>query len=153
VLGSVCQTGSAVGSTLTASHSPQVSTCSGLSVSAWTSASTWPDPYKKTIKHGVNGWDPTLYHCLTTGLNGSTYSTKTMLDVMQMSDGVTMQALGRYIGAALLNARAGKTPVLSEATVRSMWNAIALGPGFYEPTAGIHWGPAEVIAYIKTTIG
>ena len=94
-----------------------------------------------------------MYHCPTTGLNGTTYTGKTMLDVLKLADGIGIQSLGRYIGAALLNARSGKTPVLSEMTVRNMWNAIVAGPGFYEPTAGIKWGPAEIIAYIKTTIG
>jgi len=52
VLGVNCSTASAVGSTLHSSHSPQISSCSGLSVSTWTAASTqWPNPY---TKNGAN---------------------------------------------------------------------------------------------------
>jgi len=153
VLGATCMTNSAVGSTIT-SLTHQVSTCSGLTVSTWSApATTWPDPYKKTTRNGINGWDATLYHCATTGLSGTTYPGKTMLDVLKLADGTGVTSLGRYIGAALLNARSGKTPVLSEMTIRNMWNAIVAGPGFYEPTAGVKWSPAEIIAYIKTTMG
>ena len=43
-------------------------------------------------------------------------------------------------------------PVLSETTVRSMWNSY-LAKGYYEPTAGIHWGAPQIVAYIKSTMG
>ena len=35
--------------------------------------------------------------------------------------------------------------------VRAMWNDL-MNRGYYEPTAGIRWGAAEIVAYIKTTI-
>jgi hypothetical protein len=152
VLGIDCMTASTMGSTLHASHSPQILSCAGSSLASWMAATTWPDPYKKTTKHGANGWDATLYHCLTTGLGGTTFSGKTMLDVMQLSDDGSVRTLGRYITAALLNSRSNRTPVLSETTVRNMWNAY-LAPGYYEPTAGVRWGAPQIVAYIKTTMG
>jgi hypothetical protein len=82
----------------------------------------------------------------------SGFSGKSMLDVMNFTDDGGMKTLGRYISAALLNARSGRTPVLSETTVRQMWNALASGVPF-EPTAGVKWGPSEIVAYIKTTMG
>jgi hypothetical protein len=113
----------------------------------------WPDPYKKTSTSGPNGWAATPYICPTTGLmKVSGFSGKSMLDVMNFTDDGGMKTLGRYIGAALLNARSGRTPVLSETTVRQMWNALASGVPF-EPTAGVKWGPSEIVAYIKTTMG
>ena len=63
-----------------------------------------------------------------------------------------MKSLGRYITAALLNARSGRTPVLSETTVRRMWNDVASN-GYFEPTAGVRWGPSQIVTYIKSTIG
>ena len=149
VLGIDCMTASTMGSTLHASHSPQILTCSGSTLSSWMAATTWPDPYKKTT---INGWDATLYHCLTTGLGGTTFSGKTMFDVMQLSDDGSVRTLGRYVTAALLNSRSNKTPVLSETTVRSMWNSY-LAKGYYEPTAGIHWGAPQISPYIKSTSG
>jgi hypothetical protein len=51
----------------------------------------------------------------------------------------------------LLNARAGRSPMLSEAVVRNMWNDL-INRGYFEPTAGVRWGAAEIAAYIQTTI-
>jgi hypothetical protein len=73
-----------------------------------------------------------------------------MLDVIAADSSAA--GLGRYVTAALLNARAGRTPVLDEFGVRSMWNDV-VNRGYYEPTAGIQWGPAQIVAYIRTTMG
>jgi hypothetical protein len=36
--------------------------------------------------------------------------------------------------------------------VRRLWNDyVALG--YFEPTAGVQWGPAQIVAYIKSTMG
>jgi hypothetical protein len=74
-----------------------------------------------------------------------------MLQVLDIHEGgFGVQSMGRYIVAALLNARAGLTPVLSEATIRTVWND-TINRGYYEPAPGIKWGPSEIIAYVKTT--
>jgi hypothetical protein len=41
--------------------------------------------------------------------------------------------------------------MLSETVVRNMWNDL-ISRGYFEPTAGIRWGAAEIVAYIQTTI-
>jgi hypothetical protein len=92
----------------------------------------------------------TPFHCTTTGFGGSTYGAMSMLDVIGAD--TSSDGLGRYITAALLNARSGRTPVLDETGVRAMWNSIVNG-GYYEPTAGVQWGPGQVVAYLKTTMG
>jgi len=147
VLGVNCSTASAVGSTLHSSHSPQISSCSGLSVSTWTAASTqWPNPYTK------NGANATPYHCTTTGFNGTVFSGKVMLQVMNLADDGAKNSVGRYCAAALLNSRTNRTPVLSETTVRNIWNAY-VSLGYYEPTAGVRWGATQIVAYIQSTMG
>ena len=73
---------------------------------------------------------------------------------MSMYDVVNKTAsdsIGRYVVAALLNARSGRAPMLSEAIVRNMWNEL-VNRGYFEPTAGIRWSESQVVAYIKTTI-
>jgi len=60
-------------------------------------------------------------------------------------------ALGRHITAALLNAKAGLTPVLSEARVRSIWNE-CVNKGYFEPSAGIKWYPDQCVEYLVTTM-
>lgn len=135
-----------------ASHTGKTPTsCSGLSPTAWASNTSWPTPYHATTKNGRNGYDATLYHCVVTGLNGYTFSGDTLRGVLQLSDDGGTRSLGRYTAAALLNARKGLTPVLTETTVRQMWND-CISKGYYEPTAGVHWGAAQIITYIKSTL-
>jgi hypothetical protein len=93
----------------------------------------------------------TPYHCSTTGLGGHVFANKSMIEVIDLMQSGGLNSLGRYIVAALLNARSGRTPMLTETNVRAMWNDL-INRGYYEPTAGIRWGATEILAYIKTTI-
>jgi hypothetical protein len=93
----------------------------------------------------------TPYHCSTTGLGGHVFANKSMIEVIDLMQSGGLNSLGRYIVAALLNARSGRTPMLTETNVRAMWNDL-INRGYYEPTAGIRWGATEIVAYIKTTI-
>jgi len=154
VLGqTACLTASATSAGSTAAR--QASVCSGLTPSQWKSQATqWPSPYYATTqKSASGGQQATLFHCPTTGLNGRTYGDRTMLEVIDFAEGgAGASSLGRYIVAALLNARSGRTPVLTEAGVRAMWND-TINLGYYEATAGVRWGAAQCIAYLKTTMG
>ena len=150
VLGTQCTTCSAFTS-MTGSRVAAYSACTGRSPDTWAGTKTWPDPYHASDKNGANGYSATLYHCTTTGLNGTTFSPNTMLVVMQSPDDGGVVSLGRYIAAALLNARLGVTPVLSEALVRGMWNDY-LARGYFEPTAGVRWGAADLVRYIRSTM-
>jgi hypothetical protein len=99
---------------------------------------------------GPAGTNGTAFHCPTTGLNGQTFGSLTMLDVLSASGGA-YDALGRYTVAALLNAKSGRVHVLPESTVRNMWND-CVTRGYYEPAAGVRWGAAEIVAYMQKTI-
>jgi hypothetical protein len=105
---------------------------------------TAPTPQPTSNPAGDPG---TPYHCATTGLSGRAYTDRTMLDVLDIGDG-----LGNYFVAALLNARSGRTPVLTEEGVRKMWNDVVNG-GAYEPATGVRWTAQQVVAYIRTTMG
>jgi hypothetical protein len=138
-----------------------VSVCTGLTPEQWKAiADQWPSPYCATTQPGITyfqttigGQEPTKFHCPTTGLGGRVYGTRSMIDVIDLTQGGrNLDSLGRYIVAALLNARAGRTPVLNETGVRMMWNDL-VNRGYYEPTAGIRWTSAEIVAYLKTTMG
>jgi hypothetical protein len=151
VLGGQCAAASAF-SSLNGSHQTSVFTCAGKSPTAWESIKNWPDPYHGSTKPGAHGYSATAFHCPTTGLNGTTFYPKSMMEVMSLADDGSICTLGRYIGAALLNARSGLTPVLNESNVRGMWNGY-IASGYFQPAAGIKWGAAEIVAYIKTTLG
>jgi len=139
-------------------------------------ASVWPAPHTSTTTFGSTSTTttatqsstttfqdptatspfaphPTLYHCPTTGFGGRVFGNRSMMNVIDMTAGGTnIYTLGRYMVAALLNARAGRTPVLDESGVRNMWNDL-INRGYYEPTAGVRWGAQEIVAYIRTTMG
>jgi hypothetical protein len=168
VLGQVACTASAITSiNLQSSINHNCTITSGLSPEKWKAlADQWPSPYTGTttaatgrtityggITHTYGGasTSATAYHCTTTGLGGHVFAGKSMVDVIDMMQSGGLNSLGRYIVAALLNARSGRTPMLSETNVRAMWNDL-INRGYYEPTAGIRWGASEIVAYIKTTI-
>ena len=79
-----------------------------------------------------------------------------MMQVMMMNDGSNPWGLsdpdnlGMHIVAALLNARKGFTPILSESDVINMWNEWAT-KGYFEPTANVHWSSAQIVKYIQGT--
>ena len=137
----------------------------GYSPTRWISRSTsWPSPYSATSPQGqssawgqttyssTNSQTATLFHSPTTGFQGTVFGNGTMLDVLkQQAGGAGYAMLGMYVTAALLNAAAGRTPFLSEATVRAMWNDLLI-QGYYEPTAGIRWGATQVITYLQSTM-
>jgi len=154
VLGStVCQFASAAALSAGSNAMAKAQTCNGLRPDQWKMlAAQWPQPYC-----GTSAGDPqeqaTLYHCPATGFSGRIFGELTMLEVLDVGEGGPgLRGLGRYMVAALLNACCGRTPVLNETTVRSMWNDM-LNVGYYEPTAGVQWQAPEIIAYLNTTMG
>ena len=127
--------------------------CSGRTPGYWKQSqhfSAWTAPCYPTKVSGSGGHDATKFHSATTGFNGSQFDTKTMLQVMEMMGGGYI-ALGRHIAAALLNAAAGLTPVLSQTQVRNIWNEF-VSKGYYEPSAGIRWYPDQIVEYLVTTM-
>ena len=119
--------------------------CTGRTPGYWKQPqhfAAWPAPYFPT----------TVFPSATTGFKGTQFGTKTMLQVLETggnAGGYT--ALGRHITAALLNAAAGLTPVLSVTDVRNIWNEYVL-KGYFEPSAGIKWYPDQIVEYLVTTM-
>ena len=134
--------------------------CLGRSPGYWKTSQhfcEWLAPYQP-LKTGSTGYTcgavggkATLFHSTTTMFNGTQYVGKTMLDVLNLMGG-GVDALARHITAALLNAKAGLTPVLkAETNVRDIWNEF-VAKGFFEPSAGVHWGPDQIVTYLQTTM-
>ena len=94
----------------------------------------------------------TKFHSKTTGLGGKVFEGASMMDVLQQNaGGGRYQMLGRYVAAAMLNAAAGRTPHLDEGTIRQLWNDV-ITRGYFEPTAGVRWGPTEIVDYLRATM-
>lgn len=148
--------------------------CTGRTPGYWKVAQhgdEWPSPYKQGTcnKSGGMGNDgcsssPENWAGGTT-FHPELYGTKfmannkslTMNQVMIMNDssylGLTdKDNLGSHIVAALLNAASGKTDgVLTVAKVKTMWQECQI-KGYFEPITGVKWTPAQVVAYLKTTM-
>lgn len=149
-------------------------TCSGRTPGFWKMhAPEWPSPYLpgscstgnacNRVQHWTGG---TLFHPLFSGtqfmadIDGNPSTPKTSLSLMQvmmLSNGsnpwglTDPDNLGAHIVAALLNAKAELTPVLSEMDVMGMWNEW-VSKGYFEPTAGVKWSSAQIVDYLKTTM-
>lgn len=160
VLGNTaCATPSAAGSPGSNARTQQV--CQGMSASYWSSnPSAWPTPYVagtssssrlRTTAVGGSVTPATLFHSSTTGFAGTLFGGKPLSEVLQMPNTGT-QGAGKYCAAALLNARSGRTPPLTETIVRNLWNGL-ITRGYYEPTAGVKWYADDIVRYIRTTIG
>ena len=149
--------------------------CSGRTPGYWkTHPESWPSPYLpgscnggQNICNQAQNWkNGTLFHPLFSGtqfmadLDGNPGTPKTSLSLMQvlmLTNGgnpwglTDPDNLGAHIVAALLNAAAGLTPVLSVTDVIGIWNEWA-SKGYFEPTANVQWNSAQIVDYLKTTM-
>ncbi|HJU23431.1 MAG TPA: hypothetical protein VJ891_13065 [Casimicrobiaceae bacterium] len=148
VLAGQCMCASAMAGSLNGSVMHMASTCYGRTPTYWSSTHSWPTPFY------ANGSSATDFHSTTTGfatgVNGN-FGTQTMMHVINQQGTNSAYNVGAYISAAILNARMGYTPVLTEANVRNMWNQYA-ATGQFSPSAGIYWNGNQIIQYINTTM-
>lgn len=154
-----CKTPSGFISANLSSHgAPQ--TCAGLSPGYWaTHPGDWPSPYQvgspavKAIKKhpAINATPGTMFNDVTLGFHGGSYSGKGMMDVILLGGQGDPYQLGAHCVSALLNAKSGRTPILTEAQVRNIYNEYS-SKGYFEPTAGVHWLADEIVTYLKHTM-
>lgn len=143
-------------------------TCSGRSPGYFgTHSAQWPSPYEagsytdSEHKQAVESWSNTGsssgtmfkdsalgFHCSGYGSNYKNYS---MMQVIGLGGSGDPHQLGAHIIAALLNARMGWTPMLTEAQVKNMFNEYD-SKGYFEPTAGVKWYPEDIVNYLKSTM-
>jgi len=83
--------------------------------------------------------------------NGSIYVRYSMMQVIWLNGNQDPYQLGAHFVAAILNARLNLTPVLSASQIVNIFNEWNLS-GFYEPTAGVHWYAADIVAYLQSTL-
>lgn len=140
-------------------------TCSGLTPGGWQNTVThpWPSPYSPGTCTEINGggncktWanDGTMFNDPFLGFNctnnGLPFASRSMMQVILLNGQNDATQLGSHIVAALLNAKKGYTPVLTEAQVRNIFNEWDQN-GYFEPTAGVHWNSAEIVTYLQSTM-
>jgi hypothetical protein len=127
--------------------------CSGRTPGFWKQQhwfGKWRSPYfPVATKIGSITYPATPFGGSTTGFTPGPFSGKTMLEVLKTGGG-DAYTVGRHITAALLNAAAGLTPVLTTSAVVGIWNEYVT-KGYFEPTAGVHWNAAQIVEYLDTT--
>jgi len=131
--------------------------CTGRTPGYWKqpqSFGSWTPPCYPTTAGGpgghnaalLGGHNATLFDALFT----PHYPGKTLLDVLEMGGGPPND-VARHVVAALLNAMAGLTPVLTVAAVKGIWSEY-ITKGYFEPTAGVYWGDAQIVSYLVSTM-
>lgn len=154
------------------SHHGKTDYSNGCSPGYWKSRTDWPSPYTcGTLKNSpyCNSWDSwkdgestttkckDTYSCTGKLSNyayykkdGKTYA-YSLMQVLWMDGSQDPYQFGAHMCAALLNARKGWTPCLPEQKIKDMWYACDHN-GYYEPTAGVKWYPADCVNYLKSTM-
>lgn len=176
VLAAQCTSPSAAASGNLSQHGTPL-VCIGRTPGYWKNpkkASEWPTPYSQGTCGGSNGkgdksegcssspenWTGgTLFHAV---FGGDKFKKLSLTQVMALNNNSyqnisDIDNLGAHIVAALLNAASEKTAgVLSENAVIGMWNDWVnhggYPNGYFEPTAGVEWKSAQIVAYLKTTM-
>lgn len=160
--GFICKTASGFTSANLSNHGRTVS-CSGRTPGYWANHYDWPSPFKTgtctntKLKQSYTSWSNTgttsgtKYHDLSVGFYGTKYKTYSMMQVTLLGGTGDPYQLGAHCVAAILNARKGWTPVLTEAQVRNMYKEY-ITKGYFSPTAGVKWYAADIVKYLKTTM-
>lgn len=134
-------------------------TCSGLSPGYWgTHPVQWPMPYlpglcaKNPCTNAADwsGGTPfcSVFNCAG---NGTRYARYTLMQVIWLTGNLDPSQLGAYFIAAVLNARRGATPILTESQLVNIFNEWDF-KGFFEPTAGVKWYAPDIVTYLKSTM-
>jgi hypothetical protein len=151
---SQCQTGSMAASSLNTSHALRyLPVCSGCKPPHWCQNQNfyqWRSPCNPiTTTVGSIKRKATSFHSTATGFKSGPYGNMgTQTTLLQVLGG--SNALASHIAAALLNANASLTPVLTPTAVRTIWNEYA-SKGYFSPTAGVKWYPSQIVNYLLTT--
>jgi len=138
--------------------------CSGRTPGYWGTHYTWPSTYKTGTctntqqEQDYKSWSTnncTMYKDSTLGFHcngyGSGYLNYSMMQVILLGGVGDPYQIGAHCVAALLNARSGWTPVLTEAQVRNIFNEYNT-KGYFQPTAGVKWYPADIVKYLQSTM-
>jgi hypothetical protein len=119
--------------------------CTGRTQGYWKnlSADQWPSPF-------LPG---TLFNtAFNLSSSAAPFAGQTLLQVLTQGGGAPIYDVARTIVAALLNAAAGLTPVLTVQVVRHMWQEYSnTGFGFFSPSSGARWNHDELMDYLGTT--
>lgn len=113
--------------------------CAGRSPGYWKNHASWPIANRETA----------LFREVFSCRAGSPYYDVTLLKVLE-PQAFDKNKLGMHLTAAFLNAMAGLTPFLTVERIKSMFTEWQL-TGYFSPTAGVKWTPAQIVEYLDQT--
>ena len=120
----------------------KVSNCV-VSLNLARNADFWVSPLNSTSWSRANSTSQKAKFKNEIGAGGTTdYGNDSLYQVISSG-----QELDKCLVAALLNARCGWTPYLTEKTIKQMYSA----RGSYAPTPGARWSNFDIIDYLKKT--
>lgn len=140
-------------------------TCGGRSPGFWrTRVERWPSKYSTgTCATQTQGpcssynADGTPFHITVINAEGkrgvffgSSFGTRTLMQVLWLEGSGDPHRLGMHIVAALLNAATIPDYGMSENMVREIWRQVST-QGFYQPSVGDPMYPADVVMFIQNT--
>jgi hypothetical protein len=135
---STCKSPSGFLSGNASTHGPEP-ICQGRSPGYWKTHDGWPIPPDTKFSSIFNCAPSLAYKDFTLG----------KLIEPQKEDA---NKLAMHLIAALLNARMGWTPFLTEERIHSMFNEWQ-ADGTFSPSAGVDWDAAQIVLYLTATQG
>ena len=111
--------------------------CNGRSPDYWKQTASWPMSKKTKFAK--------MFGCNA----GSPFEQCTLAEMIAGHEADT-QKLCMYLTAALLNARSGWTPFLSEETIQAIYLEWR-NKGYFTPTANVQWMAADIVNYLRAT--
>jgi hypothetical protein len=116
--------------------------CAGLSPGYWVQTfHSWPAPLDRTVlKFGA------MFSC-----GGRADYSDILVQKLLSPQKFDTDNIGRHFAATYLNIKAGKISFLTIPSLQAMWLEW-LTTLRYKPTAGVTWGSAQIVAYLKSTM-
>jgi len=143
----VCRPPSGFLSGAWASHHPKAIWCYGAKPVDWCANKD------KWLAYGKTDYTKQFYRVFTCTANTIALKNYTLYQIVSGECGSKdRNEVAKYVIAALLNTRAGTTPVLSEAKVFAIWSEYNQKLSF-TPNAGAKpWNGTEIVNYLKSTM-
>lgn len=144
----MCTSASAYGSFKPVSHKHASIPCDGRSPGYW---KNWPRQWYGAYT-SPNAKFGAVFKCLGTTAPMAPMTLLEVLGPPNQYKGLDSNNVGMHIVAALLNARSGRVTQLPEWKVLEIWTEYAR-TRYYSPRKDTSWDGAQIVDYLKSTMG
>jgi hypothetical protein len=146
----LCVSASGAASANLSYHSEHLIACAGRSPGFWKNhPEAWPSAGTSTDTKYLALWNTSR---VSKSAPLSPYTCMQVVTPQEVANGADPDNVAMHIMATLLNVRSGRIGFLTENQVRAIWVSYA-ATGTYQPSAGITWNGAQIVDYLKKTMG